>query len=55
MKKTSFKMELRSPEGGALTHLPFFATLTQPNRKKENKNDFDKRGHFSHRNFISRF
>lgn len=58
MKKIS--RELRCPEGGALSHDPFFATSIRKvaitlTREDREDNCLDKEGHFSHRNLISHF
>lgn len=54
IKEISFKMELGSPEEGALTHVLLMgACITS--KKKENKNDLDRGSQSSHTNFISCF
>lgn len=47
-------MELGRRKEGVLMHIPLVAAYIT-NRKKENKNHFEKGGHFLHKNFMSCF
>lgn len=54
MKETPFKMGSGRTEGGALLNVPLSAASIT-SRKKEDKNYFNEKDSFSHRNFISYF